>query len=46
MDGSPMTGHRIFTMKFSSVYPADVNKATRKQRTPQEVDQTICRPTG
>jgi hypothetical protein len=46
MDGSPMTEHRIFTMKFSSVYPAYVNKATRKQRTQQEVDQIICWLTG
>jgi hypothetical protein len=41
-----MTEHRIFTMKFSSVYPAYVNKATRKQRTRQEVDQVICWLTG
>src|SRR5512139_3895035 len=41
-----MTEHRIFTMKFSSVYPAYVNKATRKQRTQQEVDQIICWLTG
>ncbi len=41
-----MTEHRIFTMKFSSVYPAYVNKATRKQRTRQEVDQIICWLTG
>ena len=25
-----MTEHRIFTMKFSSVYPAYVNKTTEK----------------
>jgi hypothetical protein len=41
-----MTEHRIFAMKFSSVYPAYVNKATRKQRTQQEVDQIICWLTG
>jgi hypothetical protein len=41
-----MTEHRIFTMKFSSVYPAYVNKATRKQRTQHEVDQIICWLTG
>jgi len=41
-----MTEHRIFTMKFSSVYPAYVNKATRKQRTQKEVDQIICWLTG
>jgi hypothetical protein len=41
-----MAEHRIFTMKFSSVYPAYVNKATRKQRTQQEVDQIIRWLTG
>jgi hypothetical protein len=41
-----MTEHRIFRMKFSSVYPAYVNKATRKQRTQQEVDRIICWLTG
>ena len=41
-----MTEHRVFAMKFSSVYPAYVNKATRKQRTQQEVDQIICWLTG
>lgn len=41
-----MTEHRIFTMKFSSVYLAYVNKATRKQRTQQEVDQIIRWLTG
>src|SRR5512137_2500816 len=41
-----MTEHRIFTVKFSSVYPAYVNKAARKQRTQPEVDQIICWLTG
>jgi hypothetical protein len=41
-----VTEHRIFSMKFSSVYPAYVNKATRKQRTQPEVDQVICWLTG
>ena len=41
-----MTEHRIFRMKFSSVYPAYVNKAARKQRTQQEVDRIICWLTG
>ena len=41
-----MTEHRIFTMKFSSVYPAYVNKATRKQRTQEEVDRIIRWLTG
>jgi len=41
-----MTEHRIYRMKFSSVYPAYVNKATRKQRTKEELDQIICWLTG
>lgn len=41
-----MTEHRVFQMKFSSVYPAYVNKATRKGRTQQEVDQIIRWLTG
>jgi hypothetical protein len=41
-----MTEHRIFTMAFASVYPAYVNKAERKGRTRQEVDQVICWLTG
>lgn len=38
--------HRIFTMAFSRVYPALVNKAERKSRTKAEVDQIICWLTG
>jgi hypothetical protein len=41
-----MSGHRIFTTAFASVYPAYVNKAVRKQRTKAEVDQIICWLTG
>ena len=41
-----MTEHRIFTMTFSSVYGAYVNKATRKRRTQREVDQIIRWLTG
>ena len=33
-------------MKFSSVYPAYVAKAERKNRTKEEVDQVICWLTG
>ena len=40
------TKHRIFTMKFSGVYPLYVKKAERKNRTKQEVDQIICWLTG
>ena len=38
--------HRIFTTAFASVYPASVNKAERKSRTKEEVDQIICWLTG
>ena len=38
--------HRIATMKFSKVYPLYVEKAERKNRTREEVDQVICWLTG
>ena len=38
--------YRIPAMKFSSVYPLYVQKAERKNRTRQEVDQVICWLTG
>jgi hypothetical protein len=41
-----MSTQRIFTMKFARVYPLYVQKAQRKQRTQQEVDQIICWLTG
>lgn len=41
-----MPGHRIFAMPFASVYPAYVNKAERKGRTREEVDELICWLTG
>ncbi len=41
-----MPKHRIFTTKFSSVYPHYVQKAERKGRTKEEVDQIICWLTG
>lgn len=41
-----MSEHRIFRMKFSSVYPLYVQKAERKNRTKEEVDQIICWLTG
>lgn len=40
------TPHRIFTTKFSSVYPLYVQKAEKKGRTKDEVDQVICWLTG
>ena len=41
-----MPEHRIFAAKFSSVYPLYVQKAERKNRTKEEVDQVICWLTG
>ena len=41
-----MPKHRIFTTKFSKVYPLYVQKAERKNRTKEEVDQIICWLTG
>ena len=41
-----MAEHRIFAMAFSKVYPAYVQKAERKNRTKEEVDQIICWLTG
>lgn len=38
--------HRIFTMKFANIYPEYVQKAERKNRTQEEVDQIICWLTG
>ena len=39
-------GPRIFTMPFAKVYPLYVQKAERKNRTKEEVDQVICWLTG
>lgn len=41
-----MSTHRIFTTPFSKVYPMYVQKAERKNRTKEEVDQIICWLTG
>jgi hypothetical protein len=38
--------HQIFAMKFGDVYPLYVQKAERKNRTKEEVDQVICWLTG
>jgi hypothetical protein len=38
--------YRFAAMKFSKVYPLYVNKAERKNRTREEVDQVICWLTG
>jgi hypothetical protein len=41
-----MTTHRIYAMKFENLYPLYVQKAERKNRTQEEVDQIICWLTG
>lgn len=41
-----MAQHRIFSTPFAKVYPLYVQKAERKQRTKEEVDQVICWLTG
>jgi hypothetical protein len=37
---------RVYQMKFAKVYPLYVQKAERKNRTKEEVDQIICWLTG
>lgn len=41
-----MTTPKIFTTPFAKVYPLYVQKAERKNRTKEEVDQIICWLTG
>lgn len=41
-----MTRHRIFQTAFAAVYPLYVQKAERKGRTKDEVDDVICWLTG
>ena len=41
-----MQNDRVFAMKFAKVYPLYVQKAQRKNRTQEEVDQIICWLTG
>ena len=38
--------HRVFEMSFAKVYPLYVQKAERKSRTKEEVDEIICWLTG
>ena len=41
-----MDNSKVFAMKFSKVYPLLVQKAERKNRTKEEVDEIICWLTG
>lgn len=41
-----MPQNRVLAMKFASVYPLYIQKAERKNRRKEEVDQIICWLTG
>jgi hypothetical protein len=41
-----MPKHDVFAIAFAKVYPLYVQKAERKNRTKEEVDQIICWLTG
>jgi len=41
-----MDNHRVFKMSFAGVYPHYVQKAEKKGRKKQEVDDVICWLTG
>lgn len=41
-----MPKHRIYTTTFESVYKLYIQKAERKNRTKEEIDQIICWLTG
>lgn len=42
----PLEKHRVFQISFASVYPHYIQKAEKKGRTKQEVDEVICWLTG
>ena len=42
----PVDKQRVFKMSFASVYPLYVQKAEKKGRTKNEVDEVICWLTG
>ena len=41
-----MPKHRVFGIAFARVYPLYVQKAEKKKRTKEEVDEVICWLTG
>ncbi|MFO1076770.1 MAG: DUF2200 domain-containing protein [Planctomycetota bacterium] len=41
-----MPKNRVYAIKFASLYPLYVQKAERKSRTKEEVDQVLCWLTG
>lgn len=44
--GDFMDNNKVFAMKLSKIYPLLVQKAVKKNRTKQEVDEVICWLTG
>lgn len=41
-----MQEHRVFAIPFAKLYPLYVEKAQRKNRTQEEVDEVLCWLTG
>ena len=41
-----MEKHRVFKIQFAELYPLYIQKAERKNRTKEEVDQVVCWLTG
>jgi hypothetical protein len=41
-----MQNHKVFKLKFATLYPLYIQKAERKNRSKDEVDQVICWLTG
>ena len=46
MGGQAMAYEKVYAMRFAQIYPLLVNKAVKKGRTPEEVDQVISWLTG
>lgn len=45
-DDFAMNNEKVYQMVFAKVYPLLVNKAVKKSRTQEEVDEVICWLTG
>ncbi len=41
-----MSNEKVYKMEFSKIYPLLVNKAVKKGRSKEEVDEVICWLTG
>ena len=46
MEKDIMDNEKVYAMSFAKIYPLLVNKAVRKGRTKDEVDEVICWLTG